>query len=418
MVGKMPKKAKELSALEVGRLKDPGLHAVGGVAGLAVHVQPGGSRSWALRLMIAGKRRELGLGGFPDVPLADARRRAREEREKVSKGIDPVAEKQAAAASLKEARARAITFEAAAKKYIEAHESTWRNAKHAEQWRNTLASTYPDIGSIDVSKIGLPEVLKVLEPIWKTKTETASRLRGRIQVVLDWAAVRGHRDGANPARWKGHLDQILPAPAKLNRIEHYPAVPVDQVGQFMADLRQQSGNGARALEFVILTAARSGEVRGATWNEIDLDAAVWTVPGERMKAGRTHRVPLSEDALKLLKALPRIADVPYVFPAPRGGLLSDMSLVAVMRRMGMEAVPHGFRSTFRDWASERTNHPRDVAEMALAHAIGDKVEAAYRRGDLFEKRRRMMSEWASFCGIVEPAAGKVVPLRRSQPTGG
>ena len=414
----MPKKAKELSALVVGRLKQPGTHAVGGVAGLALNVQPSGARSWVLRLMIAGKRRELGLGGFPDVTLADVRRRAREEREKVSKGIDPVAEKQAAAASLKEERDRAITFEVAAKKYIEAHESTWRNAKHAEQWRNTLASTYPDIGSIDVSKIGLPEVLKVLEPIWKTKTETASRLRGRIQAVLDWATVRGHRVGANPARWRGHLDQLLPAPAKLNRIGHHPAMPIKDVGRFMADLREQDGSGARALEFVILTAARSGEVRGATWNEIDLEAGVWTIPGERMKAGRTHRVPLSDEAFTLLKALPQIVDTPYVFPAPRGGMLSDMTLVAVMRRMGVEAVPHGFRSTFRDWASERTNHPRDVAEMALAHAIGDKVEAAYRRGDLFEKRRRMMSEWAAYCGTVEPAAGKVVPLRRSQPAGG
>jgi integrase len=236
------------------------------------------------------------------------------------------------------------------------------------------------------------------------------RVRGRIELVLDWAAARGLRDGLNPARWRGHLDKLLPKPSKVNIPEHHPAVPVGDVGAFMRRLRAAEGMGARALEFCILTAARSGEVRGATWTEIDRDAKVWTVPAARMKAGKEHRVPLSAEALALLDALPRMADIDLLFPAPRGGVLSDMTLTAVMRRMEVPAVPHGFRSTFRDWASERSNYPRDVAEMALAHTIGDKVEAAYRRGDLFEKRRMMMADWAQFLARPE-ATGKVIEMQ-------
>ena len=407
----MPKKRIELSALSVGRLTNPGLHFVGGVAGLALQVQPSGARSWVLRLSVARKRREMGLGGFPDVTLADARRRARDERERADKGFDPIAERKAAASALRAQLAKALTFKAAALAYIETHESGWRNAKHAEQWRNTLASTYPIIGSMQVRDVALPHILAVLQPIWKTKTETAVRLRGRIESVLNWATASGYRDGLNPARWKGHLDRLLPAPGKIAKPGHHAAVPVGDIVTFMRALRGQEGLGAKALEFVILTAARSGEARGATWKEIDLDEATWTVPGERMKMGREHRVPLSDAALKLLGNLPRVAGTDLVFPAPRGGQLSDMTLVAVMRRMNVAAVPHGFRSTFRDWCAELTNFPREVAEMALAHAIGDKVEAAYRRGDLFDKRRRLMSEWAAFCAKVETKKGEVVPMR-------
>jgi integrase len=395
----MPRKSRELSAIEISRLAKPGLHFVGGVAGLALQVQSSGSRSWVLRLTVARKRREMGLGGFPDVTLADARRRAREERVKVDKGIDPIAERQAAASHLRAQSAKAVTFKAAALAYIETHESTWRNAKHAEQWRNTLASTYPTIGDLLVSDVERPQVMAVLGPIWKTKTETASRLRGRIESVLDWATANGHREGLNPARWKGHLDQLLPAPSKISRTVHHAALGVSEVGRFIQDLRRQDGMGARALEFAILTAARSGEARGARWCEINLEAATWHVPAGRMKAGKEHRVPLSVAATDLLGALPRQAGADLVFPASRGGQLSDMTLVAVTRRMGVAAVPHGFRSTFRDWCSERTNYPREVAEMALAHAIGDKVEAAYRRGDLFEKRRQLMQDWAEFLDI-------------------
>jgi len=363
-----------------------------------------------LRLSIAGKRRDMGLGGFPDVTLADARRRAREEREKADKGIDPIAERRAAESRLRAEQAMAITFKEAALAYIETHESGWRNAKHAEQWRNTLASTYPTIGDIHVRDVRQRNVLAVLQPIWKTKTETASRLRGRIESVLDWAAARGYREGLNPSRWKGHLDHLLPAPGKITRAGHHAAMPVGEVGSFMLALREQQGTGARVLEFVILTAARSGEARRATWAEFDLDAATWTVPGQRMKAGKEHRVPLSPAVVKLVRAQPKLAGTDLVFPAPRGGLLSDMTLVAVTRRMQVAAVPHGFRSTFRAWCAERTNYPREVAEMALAHAIGDKVEAACRRGDLFEKRRLVMIDWAEFCAIPQRRSGAVIAL--------
>lgn len=408
----MPKKAKELAPIEVSRLTEPGLHAVGGVAGLALQVQASGARSWVLRFSIAGKRREMGLGGYPDVTLADAKRRAREERERADQGVDPIEERRAATSKLKAERGKSFTFKQSALAYIEAHESTWRNAKHAEQWRNTLASTYPVLGDLQVKDVELAHVLAVLQPIWKSKTETATRLRGRIESVLDWATARGYREGLNPARWKGHLDHLLPAPSKITKTGHLPAVALKDMGAFMQKLRAQAGMSARALEFAILTAARSGEVRGATWSEIDKDAATWTVPADRMKAGKEHRVPLPKAAMELLDAQTRMVGTDLIFPAPRGGQLSDMSLVAVMRRMEVAAVPHGFRSTFRDWAAERTNYPREVAEMALAHVIANKVEAAYRRGDLFDKRRRMMDDWAAFCATVEKKGANVTPINK------
>ena len=353
----------------------------------------------------------MGLGGYPDVTLAGAREAARNARLLIKSGKDPILEARAAASALRASRAKDVTFEQAARSYIAAHEPGWRNAKHAQQWRNTLASyAYPEIGGLMVRDVELAHIMAVLEPIWTEKTETATRLRGRIEQVLDWATARGYRDGLNPARWRGHLDKLLARPSKVADVEHHAALPFTEIGHFMQRLRDAKGLGARALEFAILTAARSGEVRGATWAEIDLKAAVWTVPGNRMKMGREHRVPLSPIVIGLLNALPRMAGVDLLFPAPRGGALSDMTLSAVVRRMKVAAVPHGFRSTFRDWASERTNYPRDVAEMALAHAIGDRVEAAYRRGDLFEKRRRLMADWATFCGRTQPRGG-VVSIR-------
>lgn len=411
----MPKVAKELGALAVSRLKTPGLHPVGGVAGLRLQVTPTGARSWVMRTVVGSKRRELGLGAYPEVPLADARRLALLAKEQITGGIDPVAERKAARSALIAEQAKAMTFEDCAGKFIEAQEAGWRNAKHGQQWRNTLKTyAYPVIGSMLVSDVTLANVLKVLEPIWTTKTETASRLRGRIESVLDWAKGRGYRTGDNPAAWKGNLDAQLAKAGKVARVDHHTALPVAEVGAFMQRLRAAEGQGARALEFAILTAARSGEVRGATWAEIDLDAGIWTVPGERMKAGKEHRVPLSAAALQLLKAQPTIAGIDYVFSAARGGPLSDMTLSAVLRRMEVEAVPHGFRSTFRDWVSERTSYPGDMAELALAHVIGNKVEAAYRRGDQFDKRRRLMEEWAAFCAKVETASeGNVVPMRQA-----
>jgi integrase len=395
----MVKKAKELSALAVGRLIAPGHYAVGGVAGLYLFVSGESARSWVLRVMIGKKRRHVGLGGYPDVTLAQARDKARASREQILNGIDPIAHRKAMASQIRAAQASEKTFEEAAKAYIDAHGDTWKNPKHRAQWVSTLETyAYPHMGKLAVRDIGQPHVLAALEPIWKTKNETASRLRGRIESVLDWATVRGYRSGDNPARWKGHLDKLLPAPGKVQKVEHHRAMPMDEMPGFMAHLRQMDGLAPRALEFLILTAARSGEVRGATWEEIDFESKVWIVPAERMKAGREHRVPLSDAALQLLQALPRLLhDNRLVFPAPRGGVLSDMTLTAVMRRMKAAAVPHGFRSTFRDWVGERTSHPRELAEQALAHALESKVEAAYRRGDALEKRRLVMQEWAQAC---------------------
>ena len=408
----MPRQAKELSALEVGRIKQAGMHAVGGVPGLHLQVLPSGGRSWILRTVMGGKRCQIGLGGYPAVTLALAREKAREAREAIEQGRNPIAERAAARSALAAHHGSLITFAEAAAKFIEAKSPEWSNAKHAAQWTATLETyAYPTIGKVHVRDVALAHVVKILEPIWATKTETATRLRGRIESVLDWATVRGYRHGDNPARWRGHLDKLLAKPTKVAKVEHHEAIPVDELGAFLVELRKQNGIAARALEFAILTAARSGEVRGAAWSEVDLTNGVWTIPAERMKAKREHRVPLSDRAITLLRALPRFEGTDTIFVAPRGGVLSDMTLTAVMRRMKVDAVPHGFRSTFRDWAAERTNYPREVAEMALAHAIGDKVEAAYRRGDLFEKRRRMMDEWAKFCDTVQQP-GEVVPINR------
>lgn len=417
----MPKKATELGPLAVSRLSEAGLHFVGGVAGLALQVLPSGGRSWVLRVRVGGKRRDMGLGGYPDVPLADAREAARAARSKIRHGIDPIEEARSARALLKLAQANAVPFKSATTAYIETHEPSWRNAKHAQQWRNSLTThAYPHIGDMLVRDIDLPQILNVLEPIWRTKTETATRVRARIEKILDWCTTRGYRDGLNPARWKGHLENLLPAPSKIAKEEHHPALPFAEIGAFVAELRKHSGVGARALEFGILTAARSGEIRGATWGEIDLDERVWTISAERMKMKREHKVPLADAAIQLLLALraeaaaligrTEPAPTALIFPAPRGGVLSDGTLNAVMKRMGVAAVQHGFRSTFRDWCSERTNYPNEVAEMALAHSISSKVEAAYRRGDLFEKRRHLMADWAKYLGTIEKAA-QVIELK-------
>lgn len=393
----MPKIAKELSAIQVSRLTESGHHAVGGVTGLYLYITPTGARSWVLRTLIAGKRRHMGLGAFPSVTLAMAREKARTARSEVEAGVDPIAARSEALKKLKEENLNAVTFESAAKAYIEAHGDTWKNPKHRAQWSATLATyAFPVIGSLQTAHVTQAHVLAVLEPIWKTKNETAARLRGRIEAVLDWATVRGYREGENPARWKGRLDKLLPAPGKIQKTVHRKALTIDAVPQFMRDLHDKEGIAARALEFVVLTAARSGEVRGATWSEIDLGAAVWVVPGDRMKAGREHRVPLCAQAVELLHKVPRFVGNELVFPSPRGKVLSDMALLAVMRRMEVDAVPHGFRSTFRDWVGERTDYPRELAEQALAHTLENKVEAAYRRGDALEKRRTMMQKWSDF----------------------
>lgn len=394
----MGRKAIEKGAIQVARLRTPGLHFVGGVDGLALQVLPTGGRTWVLRAMVGTKRRDMGLGGYPDVPLSQAREAARQARAKIRVGIDPIEEAKANQSALRASQASALTFKQCALSYIESQEAKWDNPKSSLQWQSTLATyAFPHMGDLLVRDIDLPQVLAALEPIWYVKTETASRLRGRIEAVLDYAKVRKYRTGDNPAAWRGHLDKILPAPNKVGKKQHYAAIHYSEMGEFIPKLRQVDGIGAKALEFAILTAARSGEVRGATWSEFDLSAGVWVVPGARMKAGKEHRVPLSKAALDLLKALPRFPDADLVFLASRGGKISDATMSAVLKRMEVKAVPHGFRSTFRDWASECTNYPGEMAEMALAHTVGDKVEAAYRRGDLYMKRVKMMNDWAKFC---------------------
>lgn len=408
----MGRKAEELGALAVSRLTEPGLHFVGGVAGLAIRIEATGARAWILRYMIAGKRRDMGLGGFPDMTLAGARELAREARLKMKNGQDPIEEARKARSELRASRAKNVTFKTCAGDYIEAHSPSWSNAKHRAQWSATLETyVYPHFGELLVRDVELPHILAALKPIWNTKTETATRVRGRIESVLDWATTQEYRSGPNPARWKGHLSHMLAAPQRIAQIEHHRALGIDAVGAFLSTLRAVPELSARALEFGILTAARPGETRGAVWDEIDLKAGVWVIPAERMKMKKEHRVPLPAQVIKLLEALPRFTDTNLLFPSPRGKMMSDMTLTALMRRLGADAVPHGFRSTFRDWAAERTAYPGDMAELALAHKIGNEVEAAYRRGDMFEKRRRMMADWAEFCDKAAPTAGQVVPLR-------
>ena len=364
--------------------------------------------------MVGSKRRDIGLGGYPDVTLSQARDKARELREKIKEGIDPVEERRANRERLKLAQANSITFDEAVDQVLAIREIEYKNSKHIAQWRSTL-ETYasPIIGKLPVADIEKGHILQILQPIWKKKTETASRLRGRIENVLSWATVSDYRTGENPARWKGHLDQLLSKPSKTTKVKHHKAIPWQDIGSFMRNLQQREGMAAKALEFLILTATRSGEVRGATWDEVDLDTRIWTVPADRMKAGREHQVPLSNEAVSLLEALPRMNNDEHLFPAPRGGSLSDMSISAVVRRMKVEAVPHGFRSTFRDWCEENTNFPHNVAEMALAHTIGNKVEAAYRRGDLLAKRTKLMQVWAKYCNTVQ-VKGDVVAISRQR----
>lgn len=422
----MPRKAKELTALDVRRLEHPGqggntTFAVGGVDGLQLQVTPTGAKSWILRCTIAGKRRNIGLGSYPSTTLAQAREAAREAREAIRQGIDPIERRRAAQAALVAAQRRGLTFKDAVERALEARLAEFKSEKHRKQWRSTL-DTYatPELGDMLVSEIAVQDVRRVLAPIWETKTETASRLRGRIEAVLAWATVNGHREGDNPARWKGNLDAVLPKPGKIAKVTHHAALALADAADWFSDLRQRDGMATRALEFMALTAARSGEVRGATWTEIDLDAALWTIPAERMKAGKEHRVPLTEEAVALLKALPRMQGAPYVFPAARGGQLSDMSLSACMKRIndareggyldrvsGRPAVPHGLRSTFRDWCAER-GYPRDMAEIALAHTVGSEVERAYRRSDMLDRRRALMSGWARV--LVGEEGEKVVRL--------
>ncbi len=393
----MPKLASEMGALAVSKVNTPGLHFVGYVTGLALQVKRTGAKSWILRSVVGGRRRDMGLGAYPSVGLAQARQKAAAARELIRQGVDPIERQRSALSALKASLASQLTFEETAKAYMSAHESTWKNAKHAQQWRNTLKEyVYPAFGDLLVRDIEKEHVLAALKPIWNSKNETASRLRGRIELVLSYAMQAGYRpEGLNPARWKGGLDKLLAAPSKVQKTSHFKALAANEISDFVQKLAQIEGQGARALEFAILTAARSGEVRGATWSEIDIRGKMWTIPASRMKAGKEHRVPLSSAAMKLLESL-AVTESELVFSSPRGGMLSDMTLTGVLRRMKVNVTAHGFRSTFRDWVAESTTFPNEVAEMALAHTISNKSEASYRRGDLFEKRAVMMEEWSRF----------------------
>jgi integrase len=400
--GQTPRREKALTAAQVRTVTEPGKYHDGGGLGLFLRVDPNGARFWVQRVTIRGKRRELGLGSPPLVTLAEARDKATANKRLAMSGGDPLEEKRKAR--------EVLTFEQAVEVFLQHKLAEFGSEKHRRQWRATL-TTYatPVIGAKPVEEIEMRDVLRVLQPIWIEKTDTANRLRRRIEAVLSWATVAGHRTGDNPARWSGNLSEMLAKPGRVAKAANQPALALAEARRWWADLAKREGMAARAVQFLALTAARSGEVRGMIWAEVDLEGALWIVPAARMKAGREHRVPLTKEAVALLRALPRMEGSPYVFFAPRGGMLSDMSLSAVMRRMqeaetragrsgyldprsGRPAVPHGLRSTFRDWAAER-GYERDMAEMALAHSVGTEVERAYRRTDMLERRRAMMAAW-------------------------
>ena len=406
----MGRSIHKLAAVKVSKNLKAGYYADGG--GLYLQVTASGAKSWVFRFTRNGRAREMGLGSLLGVSLDKARSKAGAVRELLADNIDPIEARKALHEQDKLAAARGLSFSQCGLAYIEAHRAKWKNAKHLAQWHSTL-DTYagPIFGSLPVASVDTALVIKALEPIWYDKPETASRLRGRIESVLSWATVRGYRTGDNPARWRGHLDQLLPKRTEVTKVAHHPALPYAEMGKFMTALRKQPGTGARGLEFAILTATRTGEVIGATWAEIDAD--VWTIPAEHMKAKREHRVPLSPAALALLNELPRVGE--YVFPGAREGKpLSNMAMLATLKRMERsDLTAHGFRSTFKDWAAEQMNFAREVSEAALAHVVSNKVEAAYRRGDLFEKRAKLMAAWATYCDTIK-ASSVIVPIGKKK----
>jgi integrase len=404
-----------LSAVKVASLKEPGYYADGG--SLYLRVAAGGSKGWIFRFTIAGRTRDAGLGAFPTVSLIRAREQAAEYRRLVAAGADPIEARKNNRQAALAASAKALTFEQCAKAFIASHETGWRSSVHRQQWRKSLAAhVYPIIGALRVAAIDTALVLKVLEPLWTKKPETASRVRARIERVLSWAKVRGYREGENPAAWRGHSDQLLPPKRKVRQVAHHAAMPYREIGTLMAKLRFEASLSARAFEFLILTATRTGEALGARWDEIDLEQRMWTIPASRMKAAREHRVPLSARAIAILNEMATVRHNEFVFPsAKQGRPLTRNVLLRLLQRVsdvGFVPTPHGFRSSFRDWTAEATNFPREAAELALAHAVGDAVERAYRRGDLFEKRRKLMEAWAMCCERNSSSA-KIIPLQRA-----
>ena len=418
----MKRTLNRLAPNTVNKKTDAGLYADGG--GLYLQITPQGVKSWLFRYMQHGKSHALGLGAVHAISLADARIKAGECRKLLASDIDPLAVRKSDKEKAKLVAARSRTFKQCAEAYVDAHKAAWRNEKHIWQWSNTLERfAYPVFGDLPVQDVDVALICKVLEPIWATKTETATRIRGRIEVILDWATTREYRQGENPARWRGHLENLLARPSKVQKVKHQPALPYDQIGNFMVTLKEQDGTAALAMAFTILTATRTSEVIGATWDEIDLQKKIWTIPATRIKAGREHRVPLSQPALHILHEMKKQHDMTnpkndktkdrWVFTGQKqGNPLSNMAMLMLLKRMGRKDITvHGFRSSFRDWAAEQTHFARDVAEMALAHAIGDKVEAAYRRGDLFDKRCQLMAAWARYCSQIK-TVDKVLNLHR------
>ena len=406
----MPKITKAMTAIEVKRLTVPKMHAVGTVPGLMLDVKASGSTAWILRTTVGNRRADIGLGGYPGVTLAAATEAARQIRAKIKDGIDPTAERRARQAVVE------WTFKRCAEAYITGHRSGWKNAKHASQWENTLETyVYPVFGDKHVRDVDTGDITTAIRSMWSTKNETMVRVRNRIELVLSWAAAQGYRPkGFNPAAWRGHLDQVLPKPSKVNKRAHHPAMPIDEVHGFVLALHTSQSIAAQCLEFVVMTACRSGEARLATWSEFDLKAAVWNIPADRMKASRPHRVPLAAQVMTLLEKLPRFEGTELLFPGRDGQKpLSDMSLTAIMRRAKLAYVPHGFRSTFSDWTAERTAYPSEVREMALAHSIGNGTDAAYRRGDLFDKRRHLMRDWTNFIELPPAMGDNVVPIHKA-----
>jgi integrase len=405
--------AKDLTVKEVAALRAPKPHRVS--RNLYLQITETGARSWLFRYMRHGTPHWHGLGSYDLVSLAEAREKVIACRRMLLENIDPIEHERAKKMQALLVTASTMTFRACAEAYISAHQAGWRNDKHRAQWPSTLeAYTYPVIGDLPVQAVDVGLVMKILEPIWQLKPETASRVRGRIETVLDWAAARGYRSGDNPARWRGHLDKLLPKKSKVRKVRHQPAMRYRDVPAHMAELRQQTSVSAMALEWTILNTVRTAEAIGATWSEVDRAARIWTIPAGRIKAGKEHRVPLSDRALEILDALPREEGNDHLFiGAKKGKGLSNMAMLELLRGMaGNGYTVHGFRSSFRDWAAEMTNYPRELAEVALAHALKDKTEAAYQRGDLLEKRRRLMRDWARYCATAPRAAdGEVVPMQ-------
>jgi integrase len=404
MGANMAVQIERLTAKGVEKKRKPGYHADG--AGLYLQVSGSGSKSWVFRYMRQGRAREMGLGSFDSNSLADARQTAREQRKLLEQGIDPIEARGAAKLQKQLADGKSKAFADCATAYIEAHKAGWRDARHAKDWTNSLEThANPIIGALPAKAIDTSLVIKVLEPIWRTKTVTANRVRSRMELVLDWAKVRGYRDGENPARWRGHLDKLLPKPGKVATVEHHEAMPYAEVGAFMKELRGRKGRVAEALEFIILTAARLSEAVNAKWEEIDWQNKVWIVPAARMKSAREHRVPLSDAATGVLQRLMDTNQSDYIFPGKNGKKpLFDGRCLRLLKEVGHEDLTvHGFRSTFRDWAAEQTSTPSRIAEAALAHVVGDQTEAAYQRGDLLKKRRLLMQSWAEYCARTKSA---------------